>query len=521
MPVDDLSDRVGGVSIVRWNPRRDDGVTVSGRVDNFGDLLGPIIASRLMPGPVVDFDPAGRRLLAVGSIMHFGRPGDVVWGAGFNAKLKEHRSDLPDLDVRAVRGPYSRLLLEAAGLDVPEVYGDPALLLPELFPETRSWAEQKVRQVVIVPNLHDEGQLVGDDRVVSPRGPVWEVVRAIASADLVVGSSLHGIVIAESLGVPARLVAPEAEHPMKYVDYYAGTGRHGIAAATDVDEAIRLGGAAPIDGWSSSALIGAFPVDLWAEDRPGAVERRKGGSSGRGITDVVSDVSDLRRSAVTPFETDAAEHLAERIVLRALAHDADRFAPESLAVVLAEFQATRRDGALADVDPRYSRAVKLAELGFTPELRRNALASRPGHRVLLLDVHRAGDDGVLVLGGRTTLPDTAWWATDAIVEAVAHDAEGEQLSSTTIPFSVLDVDESTGTMTWECRVDVARLPEGVSAVLWSLSTPIHGEVVVPVDVPPDLSFNRWGLGDGTAYRVDRTTRGHLVLHHEPQRGVRP
>lgn len=520
MPVDDLCDRVGGVSIVRWNPRRDDGVTVSGRVDNFGDLLGPIIASRLVRGPAVDFDPEGPRLLAVGSIMQFGRPGDVVWGAGFNAKLKEHRSDLPELDVRAVRGPYSRLLLEAAGLEVPEVYGDPALLLPDLFPETRSWAEQKTRQVVVLPNLHDEGKLMGDERVVSPRRPVWEVVRAIASADLVVGSSLHGIVVAESLGVPARLVAPEAEHPMKYLDYYAGTGRHGMAVAADVDEAVRLGGATPIDGWSSSALIGAFPEDLWAADDGASIERPQGGASGRGITDVVSDVSSLRRTAATPYERDAAEHLEERIILRALAHDADRFAPESLAVVLAEFQAARRDGALADVDPRYSRAVKLAELGFTRELRRNALASRPGHRGLLLDVRRAGDDGVLVLGGRTTLPDTAWWATDAIVEAVVLDAEGERLSSTGIPFTVLDVDESTGTMTWECRVDVARLPEGASAVLWTLSTPIHGEVVVPVDVPPNLSFNRWGLGDGTAYRVDRTARGHLVLHHEPRREVR-
>jgi hypothetical protein len=307
---------------------------------------------------------------------------------------------------------------------------------------------------------------------------------------------------------------------MKYVDYYAGTGRHGMGVAADVDEAIRLGGAAPIDGWSSTALVEAFPADLWADDRGGAVGRPKRGSSDRGITDVVTDVGSLRRTAATPYEQDAAEHLEERIVLRALAHEADRFAPESLAVVLAEFHAARRDGALADVDTRYSRAVALADLGFTAELRRNALASRPGHRAVLLDVRRAGDDGVLVLGGRTTLPDTAWWATDAIVEAVAHDAAGDELSSTAIPISVLDVDESTGTMTWECRVDVVRLPEGASTVLWTLSTPIHGRVVVPVDVPPDLGFNRWGLGDGTAYRVDRTSRGHLVLHHEPQRGIR-
>jgi pyruvyltransferase len=284
------------VELVHWNPRR---ALIRGplgrrllpygpRRNNFGDLLGPIVVKRLLATRGIDpasasgpASPSGSparqaRLLTVGSVMHFAHDGDTVWGTGVNGKMAPEQHDFESLDVRAVRGPVTREFLEQRGIRAPAIYGDPALLLADLDPRLREWAAVKEFDVAIVPNMHDFPSVLAEltdegraDSVVDPRSPVDTVLERIARSRLVVGSSLHGIVIAESLGIPARLVAPSAaaafgESPFKYDDYYAGTGRAGAyRPAADVAEALELGGDAPPD-WDLRSLLDAFPWDLWS-----------------------------------------------------------------------------------------------------------------------------------------------------------------------------------------------------------------------------------------------------------------
>jgi pyruvyltransferase len=89
----------------------------------------------------------------------------------------------------------------------------------------------------------------------------------IAASDFVTGSSLHAIVIAESLGIPARLITSGAEPAFKYDDYFQGSGRAGFEPAGSVKEALALGGEPPIS-WDSGTLLGAFPADLWEAASP-------------------------------------------------------------------------------------------------------------------------------------------------------------------------------------------------------------------------------------------------------------
>ncbi|MBU1802255.1 MAG: polysaccharide pyruvyl transferase family protein, partial [Actinobacteria bacterium] len=98
--------------------------------------------------------------------------------------------------------------------------------------------------------------------VIDPRAGVREVLGRIAASKFVAASSLHGIVVAESFGIPARLVASQVEPPFKYQDYYLGTGRSDVAVASSLDEAIALGGAS-LPAWSPDELLRAFPYDLW------------------------------------------------------------------------------------------------------------------------------------------------------------------------------------------------------------------------------------------------------------------
>lgn len=262
---------VGGVPVLFWNPMRR--TTIWGRrslrhrpVGNFGDLLGPLIVERLAGGAQrVDGPRTAPALLAVGSILQFSRPGDVVWGAGLNGKLSVSDYNLDHLDVRAVRGPRTAELLQSAfGIGTPGIFGDPGLLVPTLFPETLEWAGQKKHDLTVLPNLNDLRGVRRTRDVVSPRQELWSVVRRIAQSRLVVGSSLHGIVIAEALGVPARAVVSGSESPFKYEDYYLGTGRspQGLLAGS-VQEAVAMGGAPALE-WDPAPLMSAFPADLWS-----------------------------------------------------------------------------------------------------------------------------------------------------------------------------------------------------------------------------------------------------------------
>jgi pyruvyltransferase len=78
---------------------------------------------------------------------------------------------------------------------------------------------------------------------------------------LVISGSLHGLIVAESYGIPARLLKMTWQEPLlKYIDYYESTGRPHFRYATSVLQALQLGGEdAPII--DCQRLLDAFPWD--------------------------------------------------------------------------------------------------------------------------------------------------------------------------------------------------------------------------------------------------------------------
>ena len=255
---------IGGVDVFHWNPQRPILPGLAGRilpirrpVNNFGDLLGPLVVASLRPK--TESRRAGTRLLAVGSILHFARDGDTVWGSGVNGKIPIDAIGARRLDVRAVRGPLTAKTLRAVGVRVPDVYGDPGLFAPAVLGISRS--ERSVGTIVALPNLHDARAWKSWPGFLSPRADYSHVIRTIAQCELVVTSSLHGLVIADALGIPASLVRPSNEALFKYEDYFEGTGRRLPHVSASIDEAqdYRV---PPLD-WASTALREAFPDDLW------------------------------------------------------------------------------------------------------------------------------------------------------------------------------------------------------------------------------------------------------------------
>lgn len=268
-------EKIRGVSVRHWNPRR---YTVARYVkfgprrNNFGDMLGPAIAAKLVESCSPVTQKMNHALLSVGSILHFASDGDVVWGTGRNGKIAEHWHRFSRLDVRAVRGPLTAEFLAQRGVPVPEVYGDPGLLIPDLFPEFRD--VPKTREILVVPNLHDVDRVPATLRAhtISPTAPWRSCVHAIASSAFVLSSSLHGKVLADALGVPSRLVRSEGEaSSFKYDDYFLGTGRQPETASPSFEQARHEIPEPPnlASSWSPSPLLSAFPYDLWSSQCSG------------------------------------------------------------------------------------------------------------------------------------------------------------------------------------------------------------------------------------------------------------
>jgi len=207
-----------------------------------------------------------QKLLAIGSIMSFADEGDVVWGSGVNGKLLSRSSyNFRQLDVRAVRGPLTRDFLKAlAGIDVPEIYGDPGLLVPRLFPEFKKKTKPS-RPYLIIPHYSETALFPKSkySNMISPTESWDKVIEAITDSEFVISSSLHGIVIAEAFGVPARLLrVTETEPLFKYQDYYLGTNRKSFQYARSIEEALKLGGEPSFD-CDLDQLYKAFPFEFW------------------------------------------------------------------------------------------------------------------------------------------------------------------------------------------------------------------------------------------------------------------
>jgi pyruvyltransferase len=243
-----------------WRPdQKTYGISV-----NFGDALSPLIVERILRRKlhIVDEQYPQPKFIAGGSSLHCARDEDVLWGAGL--RTEEDCDSSPGfrgLTVAAVRGPLTRdFLLKRYQFDVPEVYGDPAVLLPKLFPE---WQRRTVKgRIGVIPhfsNRHEYSSSDGRVVVIFPNQEPQTVVADILSCEFVVAGSLHGLIVAEAFGIPARwLNSSTVEPELKYYDYYQGTDRY-PRPVKSVSEAEELGGEPGPTSLNTTRLLESFP----------------------------------------------------------------------------------------------------------------------------------------------------------------------------------------------------------------------------------------------------------------------
>lgn len=273
---------------------------------NWGDRIGGWIFERLSgvsPQWMEVLDPQAQtqpHYLTVGSILRFATSTSAVWGSGFICpddvlgatqwRGSTGRDVSPPPQIAAVRGPHSRARLSALGVPCPEVYGDPALLMPRLYAPKR-----EIRHPLgIICHYADAADARLDRLRTDKRIHFIDImhfdllgtVRELLSCERIVATSLHGLVLADAYRVPARWMkmvyqpgAPQAwerEHwaTFKFQDHLAAVGRDELPvleARTDLDpddllQAAREADATPVR-FCDQPLLDACPFFVPNNDR--------------------------------------------------------------------------------------------------------------------------------------------------------------------------------------------------------------------------------------------------------------
>ncbi len=219
---------------------------------NFGDDLTRWLLPKYGVLPL-HRRPEGARVAAVGSILEM-LPGDyrgAVWGSGL---ISDRPHPLPEAAILAVRGPLTRDLV---GAPHGVALGDPGLLVARHFRRHSSG-----RGVGLVARLHHRShagfaRLARSPlaRTIDVRRTAPRVIADIARCEVILTTSLHGLVTADALGIPAAWTTLDpvgVDTDFKFRDYEAavtpGASRH-VPFDSDarLDDLVGGAAAAPLD----------------------------------------------------------------------------------------------------------------------------------------------------------------------------------------------------------------------------------------------------------------------------------
>lgn len=247
---------------------------------NLGDSLGEIIVEFLLNSKGIDIDAdvsITKHFNCVGSNIFSSYQDATIWGSGANPQLPTRSQVICQkisrrkLDIRAVRGPLTRDVLLNMGYNCPEVYGDPAILMPLIY----NPVSQKKRKYIVIPQFQQEIDMrkqYPNEYIVSMNTNDYKfVIDQIVSSEIVYTSSLHGIILAEAYGVPAiffrrlkHISRLEFNINFKFHDWYRSTGRESFPRGETLEEALNLDPPSlPNLDSLVKGLLDTFPYDLW------------------------------------------------------------------------------------------------------------------------------------------------------------------------------------------------------------------------------------------------------------------
>lgn len=201
----------------------------NGRFRNWGDSINPILIQKISGRKVLPCrDQEKSHYIVCGTFLNHANANSIIWGTGGDNSFSYREIG----EIHAVRGPLTRKLLLDQGIkDVPDVYGDPSLVYPRFYNPIIS----KKYDVGIIPHYVDKDNswVLSQERsnnvhVINIQGRINHVVDEIKMCEIVLSSSLHGLICADSYGVESvwiKLSDKIKSGKFKYLDYFQSVGK--------------------------------------------------------------------------------------------------------------------------------------------------------------------------------------------------------------------------------------------------------------------------------------------------------
>ena len=216
----------GKIRLFWWNEIKMQGKSK----ENYGDLLGKYLVEKISQKEAVWSKPSKFSIhdffspiyVTIGSILTHVNKKCIVWGSGIISKEFE----IKKATFLAVRGPQTRKYLLNQGFEVPEIYGDPALLLPRYYnPKI-----EKEYKVGVIPHYRDFKKVIAFYKnqesillIDLMTNDVEKTTNELLKCDKIISSSLHGIIVAHAYGIPAvwqKFSEDVFGDDIKYQDYF-------------------------------------------------------------------------------------------------------------------------------------------------------------------------------------------------------------------------------------------------------------------------------------------------------------
>jgi len=198
--------------------------------ENYGDVMGAYLVKKISKKDVVWINPNKRYFknlwqpiyATIGSILGQVNKNCIVWGSG----VIQDNQIVKEAKFIAVRGPETRRVLINQGYEVPEVYGDPALFMPNYYnPKIeKKYTLGIIPHYVDYKSVKDRFNHLKDVVVIDlMTNDVEKTTNEILACRHIVSSSLHGIIVPHAYQIPTLWIKFSDKlfgDDIKFKDYF-------------------------------------------------------------------------------------------------------------------------------------------------------------------------------------------------------------------------------------------------------------------------------------------------------------
>lgn len=201
---------------------------------NFGDVLTPFILDHFKFNYTYTPSFSEADIISTGSIIRRAQKNTSVLGSGL---ISLHDKINPAANFVFVRGPLTRKKILDVGGTCSEFFGDPGILLPLIYKKN----VKKEYKLGIAPHMSDYVEVLNQYKnnnsvnVIKLRTRnVTDTLDEFMKCEKIMSSSLHGIIISHSYGIPAGwfIMNKLKGDNIKFNDYFASVDLHNVSVSS-------------------------------------------------------------------------------------------------------------------------------------------------------------------------------------------------------------------------------------------------------------------------------------------------